>query len=66
MKAALVYTGVTPELIELVEREVRKNIGPDAEIISSQDPSIIAEVREAGYVTPASRPSSPRCGRRAM
>ena len=52
MKAALVYTGVTPELIDLVEREVRKNIGPDAEIISSQDPSIIAEVREAGYVTP--------------
>ena len=52
MKAALVYTGTTPELIELVEKEVRKNIGPDAEIISSQDPTIIAEVRNAGYVTP--------------
>lgn len=52
MKAALVYTGTTPELIELVEREVRKNIGPEAEIISSADPTIIAEVRNAGYVTP--------------
>ena len=27
MKAALVYTSTTPELIELVNREVRKNIG---------------------------------------
>ena len=52
MKAALVYTSTTPELIELVEREVRSCIGPDAEIISSKDPSILAEVREAGYVTP--------------
>ena len=39
MKVSLVYTGTTPELIELVEKEVRKNIGPDAEIISSQDPT---------------------------
>lgn len=52
MKAALVYTSTTPELIELVEREVRKNIGEGAELISMQDPSILAEVREAGYVTP--------------
>lgn len=52
MKAALVYTSTTPELIELVEREVKKNIGEEAELISLQDPSILAEVREAGYVTP--------------
>lgn len=52
-KAALVYTSTTPELIELVEREVRKNIGEDAELISLQDPSILADVRAAGYVTPA-------------
>lgn len=51
MKAALVYTSTTPELIELVEREVKKNIGEDAELISLQDPSILAEVREAGSVT---------------
>ncbi len=52
MKIALVYTSTTPELIELVEREVRSNIGDEAEIISLQDPSILAEVRDAGYVTP--------------
>ncbi len=51
MKAALVYTSTTPELIELVEREVRKNIGEEAELISLQDPGILAAVREAGYVT---------------
>ena len=53
MKAALVYTSTTPELIELLEQEVRKSIGDDAEIISFKDPSILAEAREAGYVTPA-------------
>lgn len=52
MKAALVYTSTTPELIDLVEREVRKNIGDEAELISMQDPSILAEVRDAGHVTP--------------
>lgn len=53
MKVALVYTSTTPELIDMVEREVRENIGQDAEILSLQDPSILAQVREAGYVTPA-------------
>lgn len=53
MKAALIYTSTTPELIELVEREVKANIGEDAELISMQDPSILADVRAAGYVTPA-------------
>ena len=53
MKVALVYTSTTPELIDMVEREVRENIGQDAEIISLQDPSILEQVREAGYVTPA-------------
>ncbi len=53
MKAALCYTSTTPELIELLEREVRKNLGEEAELISMQDPSILAEVREAGYVTAA-------------
>jgi len=52
MKAALVYTSTTPELIELVEREVKAQLGEEAELISLQDPSILAEVREAGYVTP--------------
>ena len=57
MKVALIYTGTTPELIELVEKEVRQLLPKDTEIISNQDPSIIAEVRDAGYVTapPAAR-----------
>lgn len=52
MKAALVYTSTTPELIDLVEKEVRSQISNEAELISMQDPSILAEVRDAGYVTP--------------
>ena len=57
MKVALVYTSTTPELIELVEKEVQQVLPAGTEIISNQDPSILAEVREAGYVTapPASR-----------
>ncbi|MDY3918323.1 MAG: aspartate/glutamate racemase family protein [Candidatus Limivivens sp.] len=51
MKAALVYTSTTPELIELVEREVKQNLGEDVELLSYQDPSILAETREHGYVT---------------
>lgn len=52
MKVALVYTSTTPELIELVEREVRAKLCGETEIVSMQDPSILAEVREVGYVTP--------------
>lgn len=52
MKAALVYTSSTPELIELVEKEVRKNIGAEAELITKMDPTILEEVKQAGYVTP--------------
>lgn len=53
MKAALVYTSTTPELIQMVEAEVKKALPKEAELISFQDPSILAEVREAGYVTAA-------------
>lgn len=57
MKVALVYTSTTPELIELVEKEVGQLLPKGTEIISYQDPSILAEVRDAGYVTapPAAR-----------
>ncbi len=57
MKVGLAYTSTTPELIELVEREVKKQLGEDVELLSSQDPSILAEVRDAGYVfaSPAAR-----------
>lgn len=53
MKVGLIYTSTTPELIADVEREVRAQLGGDAELYSLQDPSILAEVREAGYVTTA-------------
>ncbi len=57
MKIGVVYTSTTPELIEDVNREIRKNLGETPEIMNYQDPSILAEVREMGYVTapPAAR-----------
>lgn len=51
MKVGLIYTSTTPELIELVEREVRRNLGNDVELFSLEDPQILATVREHGYVT---------------
>ena len=53
MKVGLIYTSTTPELIADVEREVRKQLGDEVELFSLQDPSILADVREAGYVTAA-------------
>ena len=52
MKIGVVYTSTTPELIKLVEDELRAAIGSKAELISSSDPSILAEVRDSGWVTP--------------
>ena len=51
MKVALVYTSTTPELIELVEKEVGDVLPRETEVASYQHPSILAEVRDAGYVT---------------
>ena len=53
MKIGLIYTATTPELIADVEREVRAQVGEDAELYSLADPTILAQVREAGYVTTA-------------
>ncbi|MBQ8075917.1 MAG: Asp/Glu/hydantoin racemase [Oscillospiraceae bacterium] len=53
MKVGLIYTSTTPELIELVEQEVKKQLGDEVELFSLQDPSILADVRTAGYVTTA-------------
>ena len=53
MKIGLVYTSTTPELIEMVEAEIGKVLPKDVEIMSYQDPSILADVRKAGYVTAA-------------
>lgn len=51
MKAGIVYTSTTPELIQCVNKEIRKNLGENIEILNYEDPSILAEVRENGYVT---------------
>lgn len=53
MKIGLVYTSTTPELIELVNKEVRAQLGSDAELLHYEDPSILSEIREHGYVTTA-------------
>lgn len=52
MKAALIYTNTTPELKDFVQREVKRQIGDAAETISFENPSILAQVKDAGYVTP--------------
>ena len=36
-----------------MEQEVKKQLGDDVELYSLQDPSILADVRAAGYVTTA-------------
>lgn len=53
MKIGIVYTSTTPELIEDVNRVVCEQLGTEIEVFEQQDPSILAEVREAGYVTAA-------------
>ncbi len=53
MKVGVVYTSTTPELIACVNEQLRKNLTDAAEIMNYQDPSILSEVREHGYVTTA-------------
>ncbi|MBN2221114.1 MAG: Asp/Glu/hydantoin racemase [Vallitaleaceae bacterium] len=51
MKLGLVYTSTTPELIAVVEEEVRKVLGESIVFQSYEDPSILREAIEAGKVT---------------
>lgn len=51
MKIGLVYTSTTPELIAVVEEEVRKVLGNEVELLSYEDPSILREAIDAGKVT---------------
>ncbi len=57
IKLGIVYTSTTPELIQCVNEEIKKNLGDAPEIMNYQDPSILAEVRENSYVkaAPAAR-----------
>lgn len=50
IKVGLVYTSTTPELIEMVEQEVKRNLG-DVTLLTYEDASILAEIRNASYVT---------------
>lgn len=51
MKVGLIYTSTTPELIELVESEIKRELGENVEMVSWTDPSILQEARDNGYVT---------------
>lgn len=51
MKVGLVYTSTTPELIQMVEDEVHKQLGQNIELASYQDPSILQDAIAAGHVT---------------
>lgn len=50
LKIGLVYTSTTPELIELVEKEVHNAFTDQTiEIVSFQDPTILELTRELGF-----------------
>ncbi len=52
MKVAVVYTSTTPELIQMVDGQLREHLqGQEAEILSYKDPSILQEARDNGGVT---------------
>ena len=53
IKVALIYTGTSPELIEFTEREIKEQLGADVELMVYKVPSVLEEVRNAGYVTAA-------------
>lgn len=54
MKVAIVYTGVNPQLITTVERELKAAApGVDLDIMTLADPTIINETVANGGVTPA-------------
>ena len=60
MKIAVVYTGITPELRQMVDAALARELaGREPEILSFSDPSIIQEANEAGRVTHG-------CARRLM
>lgn len=58
MKVGLIYTSTTPELIADVEEHVTAALSTvlasgELSLLSYSDPTILAEVRECGYVTAA-------------
>ena len=53
MKIGLVYTSTTPELISVVEQEVKNVLGDTCVMQSYENPSILKETILAGKVTPS-------------
>lgn len=51
MKVGIIYTATTPESVESINAEIRKQLDEKLEIINYQDPTILDEVCEQGYVT---------------
>lgn len=60
MQVAVVYTSTTPELTDMITRQLKERFaGQNLDIASYQDPSILQEARENGGLTPG-------CTRRLM
>jgi len=52
MKVATIYTSTTPELMQMVDDHLAKHFqSEDLVIMEYQDPSILQEARDNGYVT---------------
>lgn len=51
MKVGIVYTSTTPELIEILEKEIKQQLSEEVEILNYEDGSILVETREHGFVT---------------
>lgn len=56
MKIAVVYTGVTKELVEMVERETDRYFAKtDAEFLRYEAPQVIADIKKQGFLSPAAK-----------
>lgn len=50
-KVGIVYTAVAPESAEAINAEIQSRLGEKIEILNYQDPTILDEVCEQGYVS---------------
>jgi len=60
MKVAVIYTSTTPELVQMVNEQLKQQFASEElTIMRYQDPSILQEARDAGHLTSG-------CARRLM
>ncbi len=52
MQIGIIYTGVTPQLTECLEGELRAAIGGEAKLCSYANPEILSSLRESGGLNP--------------